>query len=219
MLVTMTRGAVLGYVALPAIAFALGYYPAVTYLTRSLVSPYAKADLRKRFYAAAIDGALVTTLGLLYQASESMGFLAAAALYLAFRDAIGGRSLGKLLCGLMVVSVETGRPATTRDSLRRNLVLLLPGANVVAVFLEATTIVRDVQGQRLGDRLAQTQVVEGLDVKELVRAFDEWWRGVVPEITRAARPKPSRGPALPRTGSLSVTRLRERPGASLRWTA
>jgi uncharacterized RDD family membrane protein YckC len=189
--------AVLNYVAIPALAFAVGYFPVVTYLAKGLVSPYVKADLRKRFSAAAIDGALVATAALLYLVSGSLGFLAAGALYLAFRDAVGGRSLGKLLCGLMVVSVETGGPATTMDSLRRNLILLLPGANLVAVFLEATTIVRDVQGQRLGDRLAQTQVVEGLDAKELARAFIDWWRGVVPEVTRAARPK--RGPALPMT--------------------
>ena len=195
MLVTMTKGVVLGYLALPAIAFALGYFPAVTYLTRGLVSPYAKADVRRRFSAAAIDLALVVTSVLFYPVTGSLGFVAAGAIYLVCRDAVGGRSLGKLICGLMVVSVETGRPATLMDSLRRNLVLLLPGANLVAVFFEAITIARDVQGQRLGDRLAQTQVIEGLDAKELARAFIAWWRGVVPDVTRAARPK--RGPALP----------------------
>ena len=209
----MTRGTVLNYVAIPALAFGVGYFPVVTYLAKGLVSPYVKADLRKRLSAAVIDAALVATAILLYGVSGSLGFLAAAALYLAFRDACAGRSLGKLLCGLMVVSVETGRPATALDSLRRNLILLLPGANLVALFLEAATIVRDVQGQRLGDRLAQTQVIQGLDAKELARAFIKWWRGVIPEVTRAAQPEsPSRDPALPSVKAGENGRLVARRG-------
>src|SRR5713101_7674129 len=33
---------------------------------------------------------------------------------------------------------------------------------------------RDPQGQRLGDRLAQTQVIEGLGAKDLVKSFQDW---------------------------------------------
>jgi len=47
--------------------------------------------------------------------------------------------------------------------------------SVVAAFLEAATIVRDPQGQRLGDRFALTQVVEGFGAKDVVSAFQEWW--------------------------------------------
>jgi len=74
-------------------------------------------------------------------------------------------------------------------SLRRNLLFLLPGANLVAVCLESLTIARDPQGQRLGDRLAQTQVVDGFPAKEQAHAFAEWWRRFLPEATRAARPR------------------------------
>jgi hypothetical protein len=59
-------------------------------------------------------------------------------------------------------------------SVRRNLLLLLPGANVVAIFLEARTIIADPQGQRLGDRLAQTQVVEGAGARDLVKSLQDW---------------------------------------------
>ena len=78
------------------------------------------------------------------------------------------------------LNLETGRPATLVSSARRNVVLVLPGANVAAIFLETITIVRDVQGQRLGDRLAQTRVVEGFGAKDLVSAFQEWWRNHQP---------------------------------------
>lgn len=70
------------------------------------------------------------------------------------------------------------------DSVRRNVILLVPGANVVAVFLEAVTILRDPQGQRLGDRLAQTQVVEGLGAKDLVTSVYEWWRSFVARLEK-----------------------------------
>jgi hypothetical protein len=62
--------------------------------------------------------------------------------------------------------------------------LLVPGANIVAVFLEAATILRDRQGQRLGDRLAQTQVVEGIGAKDLVTAAYEWWQRFLARLER-----------------------------------
>ena len=67
----------------------------------------------------------------------------------------------EILLGLTVVRLETGRPGSARDSVSRNVIFLLPGANVAAVFLEARTLSRDQQGLRLGDRLAMTQVVDG----------------------------------------------------------
>jgi uncharacterized RDD family membrane protein YckC len=82
------------------------------------------------------------------------------------------------LLGLVVVELETGRPASLRGAVRRNALLLLPGANVVAIFLETRTILSDPQGQRLGDRLAQTQVVEGAGVREVVRSLQEWLLGL-----------------------------------------
>ena len=43
----------------------------------------------------------------------------------------------------------------------------------------------DPQGQRLGDRLAQTQVVEGLGAKDLVKSFQDWLMGFGAELGRA----------------------------------
>ena len=163
----------LGMLLLPAVTFALAYSP-MTRLTRSLISPYAKADVRKRCHAALVDGLLVITLCLAYWTAGSLVYLAASAGYLLLRDAIGGQSVGKLLFGLVVIDLTTGRAASISGSGRRNVLLLLPGANVVAIFLEARTIATDPQGQRLGDRLAHTQVVEGAGARDLVREFQEW---------------------------------------------
>ena len=164
----------MGILLVPAVAFALAYSPIVTHLTRGLVSSYAKADLRKRFGAALVDGVVVVMLWYWYWTTGSAPYAAIGAGYLLLRDAIGGQSVGKLLVGLVVIDLVTRRAASVAGSVNRNLLLLLPGANVVAVFLEARTIVTDPQGQRLGDRLAQTQVVEGAGALDLVKSFQEW---------------------------------------------
>jgi hypothetical protein len=181
---SFSSGTIIGYVVMPALVFGLAYFPIVTYLARGLASSYAKVDLRRRFLAAGVDGSLIVTAVSLYTATGAVPFLVGAAVYVALRDAIAGRSVGKFLFGLVVIHLESGRPAGGMPSLRRNLLFLLPGANLVALGLESLTIVRDPQGQRLGDRLAQTQVVDGFTVREQARAFAEWWRRFLPEATR-----------------------------------
>ena len=191
---TLTRDVLLGWFLLPALAFSLAYFPVLNRLAVGLVSPYAKADLRKRLYAAALDSLVVVTAVVLAQIAQSPWFVAAGALYLLLRDSAQGQSLGKLLFGLVVINLQTGRPATPGLSVRRNLLFLLPGANVPATFLETMTLVRDVQGQRLGDRLAHTQVIEGLGVKDLVESLLDWWRSHLPDVSRTRRP--ARGPVV-----------------------
>jgi len=150
-----------------AVSFALMYPMLLAKLSLSLASRYAKTESRRRLYAAMIDGLLVASIFALYWFSASIAFLAIGAACILLRDAVCGRSLGKFLLGLTVVSLETGRPGSARDSVSRNVIFLLPGANVAAVFLEARTLSRDQQGLRLGDRLAMTQVVDGYGAKDL----------------------------------------------------
>ena len=176
----------LGFV-LPAVLFAAVYFPAITQLSIALVSPYAKADVRKRLFAATIDGVPVITTWLLYWNSGATLFLVVGAAYLLLRDSMQGRSLGKLFLGLVVINVETGRPCTMKGSVWRNLLFLIPGANIVAVFLEPITVVRDPQGQRLGDKLAQTQVIEGFGVRDLAASFQRWWLSFLSELNPMVR--------------------------------
>src|SRR6478672_5479787 len=130
----------LGMLLLPAVMFALAYAPIVTHFSRGLISPYAKADVRKRFSAALVDGLVVITFSFGYWTSNSPLYLAVGAGYLLLRDAIGGQSVGKLVFGLVVIDLMSRRAASVSGSVRRNLLLLLPGANLVAIFLEARTI-------------------------------------------------------------------------------
>jgi uncharacterized RDD family membrane protein YckC len=158
------------HTAIVLLALALVYVPAVTRRSRSLASPYQKADVRRRFIAAAIDGSLCLTCFYFYRSSGSAVFLFFGAAYLALRDALfRGQSVGKFLTGLVVIRLETARPCSAWGSIERNLFLLVPGLNVAAAVFEAMTIARDPKGQRLGDRLARTQVVEALGAKELVK--------------------------------------------------
>src|SRR5687767_11152244 len=153
-------GGVLLFLVLPALVMT-ACFPLLMRNAPALASPYAKADLQKRLGAAATDAFIVGTSVLMFQRLNSIPILIAGAAYMLLRDAMRGQSVGKLLFGLVVINLETGLPTAIGGSARRNFLLLLPGANVAAIFLEAATLVRDLRGQRLGDRIAHTQVVEG----------------------------------------------------------
>ena len=176
-----------------AITLTLAYRPILTKLSIALASPYPKADMRKRFFAAMVDGTLVGMALIFYRNSQLPAYLVAAAAYLLLRDAAGGRSVGKFLCGLVVINLATGRACGWGPCVGRNVLFVLPGANVIAVFLETATIVRDPQGLRLGDRFALTQVVEGFGAKDVVTAFQEWWLDFIGRLDRNSR-KPRRAP-------------------------
>jgi uncharacterized RDD family membrane protein YckC len=181
---------VITFVVLAAALFVALYVPAVTRFSRGLASPYGKANVRRRLAAAAIDGLLVVTCLGFYTALESLLFIALGAAYALLRDAVSGQSVGKFLFSLIVIRLENGRPCNLSSSAARNAMFLLPGANVAAVFLEALTIARDPQGQRLGDHIARTQVVEGLGARELIKLFQQELLGLSGEI-RVRRPRRS----------------------------
>jgi uncharacterized RDD family membrane protein YckC len=72
---------------------------------------------------------------------------------LLFRDGFRGRSVGKHLLGLRLVT-GSGRPCGYFRSLMRNVTLLVPGWNLLELILV-------VAGKpRSGDRLAKTMVTE-----------------------------------------------------------
>jgi uncharacterized RDD family membrane protein YckC len=230
----LSVGALVGWVVLPAVAFALVYYPLTKLIASGLVSSYAKADIRKRISAATLDGLLVVSSVILYQRVDSPIFLVIGALYLVVRD-MRGQSIGKLLFGLAVIDLQTGKRATFTASLRRNVILSVPGVNIAAVGLEFLAVVRDPQGQRLGDRLAQTQVIEGLGAKELIDEFQRWWQGVAGDLARNERRRrvPSvrlvpwssrsvfgKASAAAASGAASASGCgpRSKSGAATRWT-
>ena len=164
------------------------FLPMLMKQPKAFVSPYAKADIRKRAAAAIADGLLVVSCLVLYRSQDAILFAAVGAVYLLFRDAlfIPGQSIGKFLFGLRVISLSNGRPCTRLHSAQRNFILVVPGLNIVAGVLETVAVVRDPQGQRLGDTLANTQVVEGLSVRELATSLQ---RALLDEIPIGGRDK------------------------------
>src|SRR5438034_11636252 len=73
--------------------FSLGYFPALTYFSLNFVTPYRRADLKKRAFAATIDALLLASSVLFYQYSGAPVFLVAGIGYLLERDAVRGQSL------------------------------------------------------------------------------------------------------------------------------
>jgi uncharacterized RDD family membrane protein YckC len=69
-----------------------------------------------------------------------------------FKDGFGGYSPGKILTGIRVVDVETGRGAGFGASFKRNLPLLIPFVPLIVAY-QLTT------GPRWGDGWASTRVV------------------------------------------------------------
>ncbi|MCM0606866.1 MAG: RDD family protein [Xanthomonadaceae bacterium] len=100
-------------------------------------------------------------------------------IYTMVGDAIGvsvfrGQSFGKMVVGLKVVSRVSGQPAGLRDSIIRNapigvatffsiipfwgwLIMVVMG--VPMLLIEAFLLMRTEQGHRLGDVMADTEVV------------------------------------------------------------
>lgn len=171
------------FILVSAITLAMAYRPILNKLSMALASPYPKADMTRRFSAASIDMIAVSTLWVRYRTSGSLLYLLAGLAYLLLRDALSGRSFGKFVCGLVVVDLATSRPCSFRAAVKRNVLFVLPGANVVAAFLETTTIIRDPYGQRLGDRLfGLTQVVDGFGAKDLVTGVQQWLLDLIEQL-------------------------------------
>ena len=99
------------------------------------------------------------------------GFFAGLAYLLLSDGLFDGRSIGKKLIKLKVVSTETRLPCTFRDSILRNstfalgyLLWLIPWIGwifiVIISALELVLILGSEEGKRLGDEFAKTSVIE-----------------------------------------------------------
>jgi len=189
----ITLQALVGWVLAPAIVFSLAYPAILKRLSLGLLSPYAKVDPRKRIYAAILDMFMGLSVAMAAVTTGNVAYAAAAAAYLLLRDSLRGQSAGKFIIGLVVINVETGLPASWKDSARRNVLFLLPGANLAAVVLETRTLFDDPQGQRLGDRFAQTQVIEGAGAAEVLKELQDWLAAFDGQLGRS----PGRRPRAP----------------------
>ena len=150
----------------------------------SVSSPYARAEPRRRLLAALADSTICILAYIQTQRSGNLNFLLFGLLYAGLKDSINGQSVGKLLFGLTVVRLDGGIPIGPARSLVRNAVFLVPGFNLAALSWEMILSMRDPQGFRLGDRLANTQVIEGSKLSELIRELKDRFLAELAEMER-----------------------------------
>ncbi|PKN58119.1 MAG: hypothetical protein CVU56_07575, partial [Deltaproteobacteria bacterium HGW-Deltaproteobacteria-14] len=124
------------------------------------------ATLKQRLYASAIDGLIAGAAGVLLftalviagEPAQGWAALLLIGVLLAFRDALG-RSAGKRLLGLAIVTRADRQPrAGVRQLVLRDLLLLVWPLTLT---LEVLVLRRHPLRLRLGDLMANTEVVQG----------------------------------------------------------
>lgn len=127
-----------------------------------------RAGLLLRAFAKALDFILIAAAA---EIVPKAGFFAGLAYMLIGDGLFDGRSIGKLLIGLRVVSATAGEPCSMKESIMRNaplgaglLLFKLPWIGwiflVVICVVEFLILLGSKNGMRLGDELAGTTVIE-----------------------------------------------------------
>lgn len=135
---------------------------------------YPKAPVLGRFIASILDGLIPLVAfipALIACAIDSSGSLSLILIIIGAIWSIwysftkdgrpGGQSIGKKSMGLMVISIENNQPCTKNKSAMRCLIILL--LNIVPFvgwLIEPIMVLINEKGQRLGDMVAKTQVIE-----------------------------------------------------------
>ncbi len=137
---------------------------------------FKRAGLLLRTVAKILDFIIIAAA---VEIVPKAGFFAGL-VYLLIGDGLfDGRSLGKKLIGLRVVSVDTNTPCTFRDSILRNsifgiglLFYKIPWfgwiLTAIVAVLEFIILLGSKDGMRFGDEVAKTVVIEGPRIKEEV---------------------------------------------------
>jgi uncharacterized RDD family membrane protein YckC len=126
-----------------------------------------QAGLLLRAIAKALDFIIIAVAG---EVIPKAGYFAGLAYLLIGDGLFQGRSLGKKLIGLRVVSADTDEPCSFRDSILRNsvfgigyLLYLIPWLGwifmVIVCAFEFIILLGSKDGMRLGDEIAKTKVV------------------------------------------------------------
>ncbi|MDP3048746.1 MAG: RDD family protein [Thermodesulfovibrionales bacterium] len=126
-----------------------------------------RASLLLRSVAKTIDLIIVAAAA---EMIPRVGFFAGLAYLLISDGLFNGKSLGKQLTGLKVVSIAAGKACSVRESILRNLVLCIGVAlwripligwviTLLVVGFEFVMLLGSKEGMRLGDEIAKTTVI------------------------------------------------------------
>lgn len=142
----------------------------------TISTAYPKANNLNRFIAKFLDFLVVSAIGQIPLRSSALIALT----YLLISDGFsGGRSLGKQLIGLQAVVSDFGIAVSFRESILRNfplglayLLIQIPligwALGLCVLGFESLLLIGNPKGNRLGDELAGTQVID-----QRVRASQE----------------------------------------------
>jgi uncharacterized RDD family membrane protein YckC len=125
------------------------------------------ASLLLRAIAKTLDFIIIAAAA---EVIPKAGFFAGLAYLLIADGLFDGRSFGKKIIGLRVVSADADKPCSFRDSILRNsifaigyLLYKIPWFGwvfiVIAMVLEFIILLGSKNGMRLGDEIAKTRVV------------------------------------------------------------
>lgn len=126
-----------------------------------------KASLLLRVFAKLLDFILIAAMG---EIVPKAGFYAGLSYLLISDGLFDGRSIGKKLMGLKVVSITANEPCSMKESIMRNatlgaglLLYKLPWIGWVFIVLvsalEFLMLLGSKDGMRLGDEIAKTIVI------------------------------------------------------------
>ncbi|MBL8013904.1 MAG: RDD family protein [Candidatus Omnitrophica bacterium] len=118
---------------------------------------FIKPGANKRVCAFIIDNIIFDLIGLSVFGLFLVDFDLLFWLFgMVFKDCVGGQSLGKRVVGILVLGSD-GNSATAMDTIKRNVLLILP----IVPLVEYVVMLRDPEnGQRLGDKWAETKVTD-----------------------------------------------------------
>ena len=153
-----------------------------------LRSPIRVAQL-SRLIAKAIDLFLCVILSFIFY---PLGVILSI-VYIGFSDSLqNGQSVGKKFMGFSVISLEDGKPCTLKQSIVRNLPIMIPLlfaivplwgwiiailTGIPLIALEVYLLYKLDSGHRLGDVMADTSVMANDGTAEAIKKRRESWFG------------------------------------------
>lgn len=153
------------------------------YILRSSI----KTAQISRLIAKAIDLFIVLVLSMLFY---PFGVILTV-IYMSIADSLyGGQSVGKKLMGFAVISLEDGKPCSLKQSIIRNLPIIIPLAFAIIppwgiifctilipplMLLEIYLLLKLDSGHRLGDVMADTTVIANDANRIDLRKNQESW--------------------------------------------
>ncbi len=135
---------------------------------------FKRAGLLMRSVAKILDFIIIAAA---IEILPRAGFLAGLTYLLIGDGLFGGRSLGKKLIGLRVISSETLKPCSLKESILRNSTLGLGYLFykviwigwvfiLIAAVIEFIILIGSKDGMRIGDEIAKTIVIEHTEYQE-----------------------------------------------------